>query len=325
MTDDSQFGPFEYDVCLSFAGEQRSYVERVAAHLVSAGVRVFFDDYERVELWGKDLYAHLDDVYQRLGRYCVLFAAAEYAQKVWTSHERRSAQARALREKKEYLLPARFDDTPIPGLPDTIHYIDLRTTSPEELADLIQSKVGRSKRSEYMPPNPDLLYERLGIEDDPEAQEDASRQAWSFLQVLRRMDRQERRVIVDLFRFGCEAELPDNIHINTDLLRRIAGLSVGQLKRVLGGLRSLGFTCSVRDSTDHEHDGAHTGPVLGQSQMFVLDWVDLSDDSDYPALLVAHEMIAGATAAYCEQHGREALERLDFSQLSSDTAVEDSH
>ena len=59
---------FQYDVCLSFAGKQRPYVERVAKALRSQGVRVFFDDYEAAHLWGKDLFAHLDEVYGHLGR-----------------------------------------------------------------------------------------------------------------------------------------------------------------------------------------------------------------------------------------------------------------
>ncbi len=32
---------FEYDVCLSFAGEDRNYVKRVANALKSKGVRIF--------------------------------------------------------------------------------------------------------------------------------------------------------------------------------------------------------------------------------------------------------------------------------------------
>jgi len=51
---------FRYDVCLSFAGEQRSYVELVAGALKSSGLRVFYDLDEKVELWGKDLPEHLD-------------------------------------------------------------------------------------------------------------------------------------------------------------------------------------------------------------------------------------------------------------------------
>lgn len=90
---------FEYDVGLSFAGEQRDYVETVADGLKSHGIRVFLDKYETVALWGKNLYSHLTDVYQHRCRYCILFVSADYAKKVWTNHERSSAQARALQEK----------------------------------------------------------------------------------------------------------------------------------------------------------------------------------------------------------------------------------
>ena len=53
---------FEYDVCLPFAGEQREYVEQVAAKLKSRGVRVFFDDYAKAVLWGKDLYSRTTSI-----------------------------------------------------------------------------------------------------------------------------------------------------------------------------------------------------------------------------------------------------------------------
>src|SRR5262245_31136756 len=112
----------EFDVCLSFAGEDREYVDRVAAELRSAGVRLFYDAYEDVDLWGKDLYQHLDAVYRHKARYCVAFFSAAYAAKVWTKHELKSAQTRAFEENREYILPARFDDTEIPGVPKTVKY-----------------------------------------------------------------------------------------------------------------------------------------------------------------------------------------------------------
>src|SRR6266487_1932680 len=89
---------FEYDVCLSFAGENRSYVRKFAGALRERGIRVFFDEYAEVTLWGRDLYTHLNDIYENAARYCVLFASKQYARKVWTNHERQSAQARAIRE-----------------------------------------------------------------------------------------------------------------------------------------------------------------------------------------------------------------------------------
>jgi hypothetical protein len=119
-TSDARPGDFAYDVALSFAGEQRTYVEKVAAALRRRGVRPFYDDYDKASLWGKDLYEHLDWVYQKGARYCVLCASEAYAAKVWTTHERRSAQARALQASEEYVLPVRFDDTEIPGLRPTV-------------------------------------------------------------------------------------------------------------------------------------------------------------------------------------------------------------
>jgi hypothetical protein len=89
---------FEYDICLSFAGEDRAYVRKVAEILRLRGIRVFFDEYAKAELWGKDLYAHLDDIYRNAARYCVLFVSRHFAKRVWTNHERQSAQARAIKQ-----------------------------------------------------------------------------------------------------------------------------------------------------------------------------------------------------------------------------------
>lgn len=44
-----------YDVALSFAGEDRKYVHRVAEALAEKGVKVFYDNFEEADLWGKYL------------------------------------------------------------------------------------------------------------------------------------------------------------------------------------------------------------------------------------------------------------------------------
>ena len=131
----------QYDVCFSFAGEDRDYVDQVAYYVRHRGISVFYDNYNRIELWGKDLYVHLDEIYRKESRYCVIFASAHYEKKLWTNHERKSAQARAFSEHSEYILPARFDDTEIPGIPPTIGYIDLRALDPKEFAEMISEKV----------------------------------------------------------------------------------------------------------------------------------------------------------------------------------------
>lgn len=136
---------YQYDVALSFAGEDRKYVEKVANKLLSEDISVFYDRYEIVELWGANLIERLQDVYRDKAQYCVIFISTYYEQKVWTTHELRSAQERAFQEFKPYILPARFDDTELPGLPSTTSYINLNEYSPEEFANLIIQKVTGNK------------------------------------------------------------------------------------------------------------------------------------------------------------------------------------
>lgn len=54
----------------------------------------------------------------------------------------RARRARALVSAGEYVLPARFDDTEIPGLRGTVAYLDLREVGPDGLARAILLKLG---------------------------------------------------------------------------------------------------------------------------------------------------------------------------------------
>jgi len=135
----------KYDVALSFAGDDREYVDRVARCLQAEGVRVFYDKFEDTKLWGKDLYTHLSDVYQNQAFFTVMFISEAYKEKLWSNHERQSAQARAFVENKEYILPAFFDTSvEVPGVLNTTGYIDLSTLSPEKFADKIVEKLDDS-------------------------------------------------------------------------------------------------------------------------------------------------------------------------------------
>lgn len=141
---------YAFDVALSFAGEDRSKAEELADALIADGLRVFYDRYEQAQLWGKDLYQHLQVVYTEKAKFCVIFASEAYARKLWTKHELKQAQARAFREQREYLLPLRLDDTKIPGVPETTGYIDLRTTSIEDVAVMLAAKtLGRARKDPF--------------------------------------------------------------------------------------------------------------------------------------------------------------------------------
>lgn len=142
----------EYDVCLSFAGEDRNYVREVAAALQRSGVKYFYDEYNPVDLWGKNLQEHLTAIYRDQSLFAVIFVSKHYAQKPWAVLERRAALETAMKEyDREYVLPARFDDTELPGLLDTIGHVDLRTTSAVALADMIVRKLIAEAKAKLPP------------------------------------------------------------------------------------------------------------------------------------------------------------------------------
>jgi hypothetical protein len=128
-------------VALSFAGAQRDYVEQVAQALQARGVRCFYDADEQIELWGKYLAEELPVIYGEQAAAVVVFVSADYAARDWTRLERRAALNRAVRERREYVLPARFDDTPLPGLLSDMVTIDLRTWNPQQFAAMIAGKL----------------------------------------------------------------------------------------------------------------------------------------------------------------------------------------
>ncbi|MCW2762786.1 MAG: hypothetical protein JWR85_2987 [Marmoricola sp.] len=305
-------GDFDYDVALSFAGEQRDYVEKVAASLRAGGIRVFYDKYEKADLLGKDLYEHLDYIYRRAARYCVVFASAEYAEKMWTTDERRSAQARAIEENAEHVLPARFDSTEIPGIRSTVGHIDLNEHSPEELSELIVEKLGPQQREKFFPPVPDRLFEALEVAPDEEPY--AEELAREYYRALSRMTGAERALLLDLFWEGCPSKLPDNVHVSLDLMRRATGMPTAEIRDTLRGLSSLGV--EVRDYQSDEHE---------DEDMIEIQWENRIeyDDPDQDAFSleratdVARAVMLGASAEMCRECATGAIARLDFAELSS--------
>jgi hypothetical protein len=143
---------FEYDVALSFAGEDRAIVDKIFGLLKSKDIRAFYDKYEAADMWGKDLIDHLVNIYSRKARYCVMFISQYYPLKKWTKAERTAAQERAFRDANEYILPLRLDDTQVPGITETTGYWDLRQHPVEDIVDLLEQKLMKTKGQSDRPP-----------------------------------------------------------------------------------------------------------------------------------------------------------------------------
>jgi TIR domain len=125
---------WRWDVALSFAGAQRDYVEQVARALQALGVSCFYDADEQIELWGKSFAEEQAEL-------VVIFVSAEYVARDWTRPERRAALGRAIRDRRDDVLPARFDDTSLPGLLSDMVTVDLRSRTPQQFAAMIADKL----------------------------------------------------------------------------------------------------------------------------------------------------------------------------------------
>ena len=161
---------WRWHVALSFAGAQRDYVQQVAQALQEQRVRCFYDADEQIELWGKYLAEELPVIYGEQAAAVVVFVSAEYAARDWTRLERRAALDRAVRERREYVLPARFDNTPLPGLPANMVTIDLRTRTPLQFAAMIVGKLASLGIAVPLPPTnarPAALLPKSPQADEP--------------------------------------------------------------------------------------------------------------------------------------------------------------
>lgn len=143
-----------HDVALSFAGEQRPYVTRVAERLRDWGARLFFDEDFVVEMWGEDLNEYLQSTYGHQARAVVMFVSADYKAKAFPTAERRASFAAAMHRNAK-VLPVRFDETDLPGLNENVSYLRAQDYDPEGLADKIAAKLSLEgvALSRPMPPS----------------------------------------------------------------------------------------------------------------------------------------------------------------------------
>jgi hypothetical protein len=151
-------GDYSYDVALSYLREEHANDAReLATRLRKAGYSVFFDEFEEAEMWGQVLEEKLESIYRDEARFCVMFVSAAYIERPWTRHERRVAIARAARQTG-YVLPIRYDDSDIPGLPDGVVYRDRRKDSLDTIFGHLARKLGPPRAASAGPAAPIQVF-----------------------------------------------------------------------------------------------------------------------------------------------------------------------
>lgn len=141
----------DYDFALSFAGEIRTIVQKLANELSSEyECSVFYDYNEQHKILGKDLKDYFDPIYSSNAEFVVVFLDSNYPKKLWTNFESEKFKNRF---GEHAIIPIIFKGNE-PSQFDQLHYIGSLLFDPakdidsqiKEFANLLHKKL-EEKRS----------------------------------------------------------------------------------------------------------------------------------------------------------------------------------
>lgn len=136
-------GRHRFDVALSFPGEYRSYVERVAAKLADAlGPNAcFYDKNYRAQLAVPNLDVLLQEIYRERSDLVVAFVCREYDEKKWCGIEWRKIRERVSDGGAGEIMYVRLGLGDVVGMTTLDGYVDACEETPEAVASLILEKL----------------------------------------------------------------------------------------------------------------------------------------------------------------------------------------
>ena len=132
-----------FEVALSFPGEKRAYVSKVAEKLRSAlGTDSVFYDYDfQSQLACPNLDTFLQGIYRNNSKLVVVFLCAEYAEKEWCGLEWRAIRDIIKRRDSARIMFVRFDDANVDGVFSIDGYIDGNRHEPAKVAEFILERL----------------------------------------------------------------------------------------------------------------------------------------------------------------------------------------
>jgi hypothetical protein len=105
---------YEFDVALSFAGENRDLARFLAENLRELDMSIFYDELYETNYLGKTWTAQFERIFQRDSRFVICLLDECHREKIWPTFERECFLPRV---SEETVLPIYLDDTRFPGIP----------------------------------------------------------------------------------------------------------------------------------------------------------------------------------------------------------------
>jgi|ERR1035437_1888274 hypothetical protein len=108
---------FEYEVAISFAGENRELARFIAESLTALDVSNFFDEMFEANFLGKAWAEQFKDIFSKKSKYVLVLLDEHHAKKIWPTFEREHFTPRIADES---VIPIFLDDTKFVGIPSDI-------------------------------------------------------------------------------------------------------------------------------------------------------------------------------------------------------------
>jgi tetratricopeptide (TPR) repeat protein len=137
--------PRRFRVALSFPGEHRPRVEKVAEALAATLGRekILYDQWYAAEFNRPNLDVYLCNLYRYHSDLVAVFLSREYAEKEWTGLEGRVWRELLMHKEDARLMFFRLDDADIPGLGPMDGYQDMTKMTDAAVAAAILSRLGQ--------------------------------------------------------------------------------------------------------------------------------------------------------------------------------------
>jgi hypothetical protein len=137
----------DYDIAVSFATEQRDYVERTVAAARAMGLRVFYDRDMSNAWWGSNFLLEQRKIYGQRALHFVPFISTEYLAAPHPLDQFSYAMMRAIERRNRYILPVLVGTVVVP--PEMLHphvgYLRAEEHTPEKLAAHMKIAVDSSR------------------------------------------------------------------------------------------------------------------------------------------------------------------------------------
>lgn len=123
---------YEFDVAISFAGENRELAKRFADKIEIFDVSVFYDELYESNLLGRALTKQFTKIFNDQSRFVLCLLDNNHREKIWPTFERETFRPRL---SEEAIIPVYLDDTVFLGIPEDIYGFDMKKSKTEDDID----------------------------------------------------------------------------------------------------------------------------------------------------------------------------------------------